>query len=137
MHNVPTMMGGSNRCTLLMHPQDAMHLGFTDGAVAHVRSRVGEVSVPVAVSDEVMPGVVSLPHGWGHDLPGVRLSVAGADAGVSANDLTEGVVDPLSGNAVLNCVPVTVEPVAPSHEPVGTSRLGSGDLAGHPTARRA
>lgn len=111
MHNVKTMARGSNRCTLLIHPEDATRLGLEDGAVACVRSRVGEVDAVVEVSDEVMPGVASLPHGWGHDLPGVQLSVARAHAGVSANDLTdEEVVDPLSGNAVLNSVPVTIEP---------------------------
>lgn len=111
MHNLRTMARGSNRCTLLIHPQDATRLGLEDGAVACIRSRVGEVDAVVEVSDEVMPGVASLPHGWGHDLPGVLLSVARAHAGVSANDLTdEEIIDPLSGNAVLNSVPVTIEP---------------------------
>ena len=111
MHNLRTMARGRNRCTLLIHPQDATRLGLEDGAVACIRSRVGEVDAVVEVSDEVMPGVASLPHGWGHDLPGVQLSVARARAGVSANDLTdEEIVDPLSGNAVLNSVPVTIEP---------------------------
>ena len=112
MHNVPTMMRGSNRCTLTMHPQDAERFGLTQGAVARIRSRVGAIEAPVEVSDEMMPGVVSLPHGWGHDLRGVKLSVARENGGVSANDLTdEQVVDPLSGNAVLNAVPVSVESV--------------------------
>ena len=109
MHNVPTMVGGSNQCTLLVHPDDARRLGLGEGASACVRSRVGEVEAPVVISDEVMPGVVSLPHGWGHDAPGVRMRVASANAGVSVNDLTdEQVVDPISGNAALNAVPVTV-----------------------------
>jgi anaerobic selenocysteine-containing dehydrogenase len=111
MHNIPTMVGGSNRCTLLVHSDDAHLLGLVDGALARIRSSVGEVEVPVAVTDEMMPGVVSLPHGWGHGEPEVRLSVAGAHPGASSNDLTdEQAVDPLSGNAVLNAVAVTVEP---------------------------
>jgi anaerobic selenocysteine-containing dehydrogenase len=115
MHNVPTMIRGSNRCTLLVHPADAARLGLADGGTACVRSRVGEVEVPVEVSDEVMPGVVSLPHGWGHGLPGVRLAVARANAGVSSNDLSdEAVIDPLSGNAVLNAIPVSIEPARTS-----------------------
>jgi anaerobic selenocysteine-containing dehydrogenase len=109
MHNLPTMVRGSNRCTLLVNVADAERLGLADGETAVVRSRVGEVEAPVEVCEEVMPGVVSLPHGWGHDLDGVRLQVARAHAGVSSNDLTdEQVIDPLSGNAVLNAVPVTV-----------------------------
>ena len=112
MHNVATMVKGSNRCTLLVHPDDAARFGLSDGEAACIRSRVGAVEAPVVVSDEVMPGVVSLPHGWGHSLAGVRLEVASANAGVSANDLTdEAVIDPLSGNAMLNAVPVTIEPV--------------------------
>ena len=109
MHNVRTMIAGSNTCTLLVHPEDATRLGLTNGDKAAVRSRVGEVEAPVEVSDEVMPGVVSLPHGWGHGLPGVRLSVAREKPGVSVNDLTdESIIDRLSGNAVLNAVPVGV-----------------------------
>jgi len=114
MHNVPEMLGGTNRCTLLIHPDDAHRLGLVDGAPARIRSRAGIVEVPVAVTNEMMPGVVSLPHGWGHDEPGVRLSIARSQAGKSSNDLTdEQVVDPLSGNAVLNAIPVTIEAVAP------------------------
>ena len=113
MHNLPTMVRGSNRCTLLVHPDDAARLGLADGAAACIRSRVGEVEAPVEINDDVMPGVVSLPHGWGHNQPGVRMDVAREHAGVSANDLTdEQMIDPLSGNAVLNAVPVTVTPAA-------------------------
>jgi anaerobic selenocysteine-containing dehydrogenase len=76
-----------------------------------VTSRAGEVAVPVEVSDTMMPGVVSIPHGWGHDLPGVQLSVASAHAGVNCNLLVDEMpLDPLSGNAVLNGVPVSIEP---------------------------
>ena len=111
MHNLPTMVKGRNRCTLLVNLADADRLGLVDGAAACVRSRVGEVEAIVEVCDEVMPGVVSLPHGWGHGLEGVRLTVARENAGVSANDLTdEQAIDPLSGNAMLNAVPVTIGP---------------------------
>jgi anaerobic selenocysteine-containing dehydrogenase len=92
-----------------MHPDDARVRGLGDGATVEVRSRVGAVIVPLELSDEVMPGVVSLPHGWGHDREGVDLRVARVHAGASANDLTDdSFVDALSGNAALNGVPVEV-----------------------------
>jgi anaerobic selenocysteine-containing dehydrogenase len=113
MHNVQTLTRGSNKCTLIVNPEDAALLGLKDGANARIRSRVGEVEAPVEVSDEMMPGVASLPHGWGHSAPGARDRHARANAGVSMNDLTdEQVLDPLSGNAVLNAIPVTIEPIA-------------------------
>lgn len=109
MHNVPRLVGGTNRCTLLMNPEDAAGRGLSPGMTARIKSRVGEVEVPVEVSDEMMAGVVSLPHGWGHDRPGTRLATAEARPGASVNDLTdESIVDRLSGNAVLNGVPVVV-----------------------------
>ena len=112
MHNAPVLVKGKARCTMLVHPSDAERLGLTDGGVARVTSRAGAVAVPVEVSDAIMPGVVSIPHGWGHDLPGIQLGVATAHAGVNCNRLVdELVLDPLSGNAVLNGVPVAVEPV--------------------------
>lgn len=111
MHNSHRLVKGPVRCTLLVHPDDAARLGIADGAQVRVRSRVGEVRVPAAVTDEVMPGVVSLPHGWGHDRDGTQLSVARAHAGASVNDLTDDArFDRLSGNACFNGVPVTVEP---------------------------
>ena len=111
MHNVHALAKGPDRCTLLVHPDDAAHLGLRHRGRARVRSRVGEVSVPVAVSDEMMPGVVSLPHGHGHDAPGARLGVAARQPGVNSNLLTdEEEVDALSGNAVLNGIPVEVAP---------------------------
>jgi anaerobic selenocysteine-containing dehydrogenase len=109
LHNVSTLVGGSNTCTLHVHPADATRLGL--GELAVVRSAVGELVVPVERNDTMMPGVVSLPHGWGHD--GSRQRVAAANAGLNANTLTdESVVDMLSGNAVFNGVPVTVTPKA-------------------------
>jgi anaerobic selenocysteine-containing dehydrogenase len=88
--------------------------GLSDGVLVRVRSRTGEVVVVVAASDSVMPGVVSLPHGWGHGRAGTRLAVAQAHPGASNNDLTdETYLDRVSGNAALNGVPVTVEAAAP------------------------
>jgi len=111
MHNSRRLVKGPARCTLLMHPQDATRRGIGDGALVEVRSRVGALTVAVQLTEDVMPGVVSLPHGWGHDRPGVRLGVAAAHPGVSVNDLTdEQSVDALCGNAALNGVPVLVRP---------------------------
>ncbi|HEX8702194.1 MAG TPA: molybdopterin oxidoreductase family protein [Myxococcaceae bacterium] len=109
MHNVPMLMKGKPRCTLMMHPEDAKRLGLAEGDEVVVASRVGQVSVPVNVTDEVMRGVVSLPHGYGHGRGGVRLSVAAAHAGASLNDLTDDQrVDLLCGNAAFSGVPVRV-----------------------------
>ena len=94
------------------HPDDAARLGLADGAPARVRSRVGELDAPVEITDAIRPGVVSLPHGWGHGRPGAQQSVAATTNGVNANVLTDpGPVDPLSGNAQLNAIPVEVSPV--------------------------
>ena len=110
MHNVGVLVKGKERCTLQVHPDDATALGLADGGLADVASRVGMLTAPVEVTDSIRPGVVSLPHGWGHDLPGLRLGVA-AGRGVNSNLLTDGeAMDPLSGNAVLNGIPVTVSP---------------------------
>lgn len=111
MGNIHSLAKGRERCTLLVHPSDAERLGLSDGGRALVRSRVGEVTAPVTVTGEVMPGVVSLPHGFGHDADGVRLRVAREHAGVNTNLLTdEAVVDVPSGNGVLNGIPVQVSP---------------------------
>ncbi|GAA4038841.1 molybdopterin oxidoreductase family protein [Streptomyces shaanxiensis] len=113
MHNVPALTGGTNRCTLHIHPEDAERLGVTDGAPVRVKGAGGEVTAPAEVTDGVRPGVVSLPHGWGHDRPGTRLNHALKEPGVNVNQLLDGsLLDPLSGNAVLNGVPVEVVPVA-------------------------
>ena len=112
MHNVPALAKGKPRCTLLVHPDDAAKHGVANGESARVRSRVGEVVAPVELSEDLRPGVVSLPHGFGHDLPGARLRVAiDKQAGVNSNTLTdEEGLDPLSGNAILNGIPVELEP---------------------------
>jgi anaerobic selenocysteine-containing dehydrogenase len=111
MHNLGVLVKGKPRCTLLVHPDDATRLGLADGAPAEVASTAGTVTIPVEVTDGIRPGVVSIPHGWGHDLPGVRLEVAGRYAGVNTNILAESDrFDPLSGTAVLNGIPVAVRP---------------------------
>jgi len=111
MHNLVPLIKGPARCTLRVHPDDATRLGLVDGGGARVTSKAGEVVAPVEVSDELRPGVVSLPHGFGHDLPGVRMDVARAHAGVNVNIVSdEGFVDVPSGNAAFNGVPVTVAP---------------------------
>lgn len=112
LHNVPRLVSGKPRCTLMVHPEDARRLGLHEGGEAVVTSRVGEVRAPVTVTDEVMPGVVSLPHGYGHGREGVRLRVAGEHAGVSINDLTDDrFLDALSGNAAFSGVQVHVKPL--------------------------
>ncbi|MEV8296668.1 molybdopterin oxidoreductase family protein [Streptomyces rochei] len=112
MHNVPALTGGSNRCTLQLHPDDADRLGLRDGQPVRVEGAGGAVTAPAEVTDTVRPGVVSLPHGWGHDRPGTRLTHAATDPGVNVNQLLDGsLLDPLSGNAVLNGVPVKLTPL--------------------------
>jgi anaerobic selenocysteine-containing dehydrogenase len=111
MHNVEVLVKGKPRCTLHVHPDDAARLGLADGADAAVSSRTGRVEVPVEVTDAIRPGVVSIPHGWGHDLDGVELGVARRHPGVNSNLLADDeLIDPLSGNAVLNGIPVEVAP---------------------------
>lgn len=110
LHNSARLVKGPARHQLLMNPQDLAARGLANGVPVRVRSRSGEIVVEVEASDEVMPGVVSLPHGWGHGREGVRMGVAQAHPGASNNDLTdETYLDQLSGNAALNGVPVTVE----------------------------
>ncbi len=109
MHNLPDLVGGSNKCTLQLSIADAARLGIAAGDEVCVRSAVGEVRVPAEPITGLRDGVVSLPHGWGHDLPDVALDVARKAGGVNANALTDaGVVDKFSGNAVFNGVPVEV-----------------------------
>jgi anaerobic selenocysteine-containing dehydrogenase len=114
MHNLDILVKGKERCTLHVHPKDAARLGLADGGTACVRSRRGEVAVTVEVTEGIMPGVVSIPHGWGHGVDGADLSVAAGRPGVNSNLLADGeLFDPLSGNAVLNGIPVSVEATAP------------------------
>lgn len=112
MHNYPRLMRGKDRCTLLMHPEDAARCGVADAERVRVKSRVGEIEAPLELSDEVMPGVVSLPHGWGHRPKNMQIATAQAHPGVNLNDLTDETrIDEASGNAVLNGLPVSVGPV--------------------------
>jgi anaerobic selenocysteine-containing dehydrogenase len=111
MHNLAPLVKGKDRCTAHVHPDDAARIGLADGGRAVLESRAGRIEAPVEVTDAVMPGVVSVPHGWGHDVPGSRMRVAREHAGVNSNLLAdEGAVDALSGNAVLNGIPVEVMP---------------------------
>ncbi len=112
MHNLEILVKGKERCTLKIHPEDASRLGLKTGEKACVSSQTGAIEVPVEITEEIMPGVVSLPHGWGHGLPGTALSVANRYSGINSNLLAdENRIDPLSGNAVLNGIPVAVTPV--------------------------
>jgi len=109
MHNLPALVKGKERCTLHVHPDDAARIGLTEGGGARLRSAAGELVATVELTDAIMPGVVSIPHGWGHDAKGMRTSVASAHAGVNSNLLAdESMVDGVSGNAVLNGIPVEV-----------------------------
>ena len=109
LHNVPALMKGKDRCTLLMHPADAARCRITDEDIVTVKSESGEIKVPVEITDAIKPGVVSMPHGWGHDKPGTRLSVANGSPGVNTNVLSPPtLIDEPSGNGVLNGIPVTV-----------------------------
>ena len=111
MHNIKVLTKGSLSCTAQVHPDDATRLGLSEGASVRITSRVGSVEAPVEITDSVRPGVVSLPHGWGHGVAGTRMSVAAEKAGVNSNILTdESIIDPISGNAVLNAIPVTLQP---------------------------
>ena len=108
MHNLPALVKGKDRCTMHVHPDDAARLGLVDGGSARISSSAGELVAPVEVTADIMPGVVSIPHGWGHDAPGVRMAVAAAHPGVNSNLLAPVDVDVPSGNAVLNGIPVRV-----------------------------
>ncbi|MCU1454438.1 MAG: molybdopterin oxidoreductase [Acidimicrobiales bacterium] len=111
MHNLEVLVKGKPRCTLHVHPSDAERWGLVDGATACVRSRSGQLEAPVEVTDAVRPGVVSLPHGWGHGAAGVEMEVAQRVAGVNSNLVADELLfDPLSGTAVLNGIPVEVGP---------------------------
>lgn len=113
MHNYHRLVKGKDRCTLLMHPQDMHSRNISDGDEVAVSSRAGSVTVRVEASEDVMRGVVSLPHGFGHNRPGIRMDIALRHAGVSCNDITDDLaLDAVSGNAAVNGVPVTVSALA-------------------------
>jgi anaerobic selenocysteine-containing dehydrogenase len=111
MHNVPVLVKGRDRCTLLVHPDDADRHGIVDGGPVKVSSKAGSLVVTAEVTDGIKPGVVSLPHGWGHGKPGTALSVANEHPGVNTNELSPGgFVDVPSGNAAVNGIPVVISP---------------------------
>jgi anaerobic selenocysteine-containing dehydrogenase len=109
LHNSHRLVKGTPRCTLLINPADAHDHGLADGDLAQLSTKVGTVDVPVEVTDTIMPGVVSLPHGWGHNRDGVRLQVATSHPGASVNDITDEYrVDQVTGTAAVTAIPVTV-----------------------------
>lgn len=109
LHNVPALMKGKDRCTLLIHPDDAARCGIADNDIVTVKSEAGEIRVPVEITDAIKPGVVSMPHGWGHGKPGTRMTVANGSPGANTNVLSPPTfVDQPSGNGVLNGIPVTI-----------------------------
>jgi anaerobic selenocysteine-containing dehydrogenase len=111
LHNLPGLMRGRDRSTLLIHPDDAASRGLESGKRATVTTSAGSVEATVEVSDEIRAGVVSLPHGWGHTVEGVRARVASSHDGPNTNVLIPGdAVDEPSGNAAVNGVPVEVVP---------------------------
>lgn len=122
LHNSQRLVKGKNRCTVMMNPQDAQRLNLSSEQAVDVCSTVGSIQLPVEITDAIMPGVISIPHGWGHNKQGTRWSKAQRHAGQSVNSLTDdSQIDELSGNAVLNGVPVTVkaalEPNKSEHTP--------------------
>lgn len=109
LHNSYRMVKGKNRCLVLVNPKDAEDCDISDGDLVTVCSRAGSINIPAAISDEMMPGVISIPHGWGHDMDDIKLDVARAHAGVNTNLLTDDqLLDTISGNAALNGVPVAI-----------------------------
>lgn len=113
LHNSQRLVKGKSRCTLMLHPETAKQQGVEQGQLVKVTSRVGSVNIEAEITDELMPGVVSIPHGWGHGRKGVKQKIAQANAGVSVNDLTDDtLIDTLCGNAAVNGVPVTLEAVS-------------------------
>ena len=111
MHNVEALAGGGNDCSAHVHPEDAARLGLVDGGSCTVASRVGAVTVPVVVTDAIRPGVVSVPHGWGHDVAGTRTEVAARRPGANSNVLTDDtLLDVPTGTGVLNGIPVELAP---------------------------
>jgi len=126
MHHSYRLVKGRNPVNLMMHPQDAASRGIPAGSLVRVTSRRGALELPVEISEDIMPGVVCMPHLWGHNRPGTRQRVANATPGVSMNDLTDiSVIDELTGNAVVNGVPVKVDAVATAGrtEPVHSDEI--------------
>ena len=131
MHNSHRLIKGKPRDQLMMHPDDLASLGLTDGQLVEVRARAGSVRIAVQATDTVMRGVVSLPHGFGHNRPGTRLGLAEQNAGVSYNDLTDATaVDAVSGNAALNGIAVEVVGVELARSPRAFTTVDTVDHRG-------
>jgi anaerobic selenocysteine-containing dehydrogenase len=112
LHNSPTLTKGRNRCTALVNTEDAAILKIQEGDLVSVKSRVGCVTIPASITDDIMRGVISIPHGWGHDREGIQLTNAEMVPGISMNDLVdEQVTDKLTGTAIISGVPVEMEKV--------------------------
>jgi anaerobic selenocysteine-containing dehydrogenase len=113
MHNSKRLVKGKNRCTLLVHPETANQYNVADGELVKLSSRIGGLNVEMTVTETMMPGVVCLPHGWGHHREGMKLSVASAHAGVSINDITDETrSDPITGTSAFTGMPVSIEKIA-------------------------
>ena len=113
LHNSQRLVKGKSRCTAQINPEDAQKLAIENDQLLRLHSRAGTIEIEAEITDRIMPGVISVPHGWGHNKGDIRQTIAMAHAGVSVNDLTdEKAVDLLSGNAVLNGVPISVEVVS-------------------------
>jgi anaerobic selenocysteine-containing dehydrogenase len=108
MHNIDRLTRTRNKCTLIMHPNNAAERGLSEDQIVAISSDAGSITAPIEISDDMMEGVVSLPHGWGHGLDGSRMAVAANRPGSNSNILASTTVDPMSGNARLNAIPVTV-----------------------------
>lgn len=128
LHNSYRLVKGKPRCTLMLHPETAKEYGIEDGQNVKVTSRVGSITIVAEVTDELMPKVVSIPHGWGHGRKGVKQKIAQAHAGVSVNDLTDDtLIDQLSGNAAVNGVPVQLQAIKPELIDLETTDLEMAD----------
>ncbi|WP_280232648.1 molybdopterin oxidoreductase family protein [Nocardia cyriacigeorgica] len=127
LHNIPSMVKGRDRCTVLLHPDDATERGLADGDSATVASPIGAITLPVEVSDDIRPGVVAIPHGWGHAEPGVGWTVAAARPGVNVNLLHDpSHTDPFSGAAAVNSTWVRVSRVSTAADrPVADAEAAS------------
>ena len=124
LHNSLPLIKGKNRCTAMIHPADAAKLKIGEGDDLRVTSRVGDIVLPAEYCEDIMPGVISVPHGFGHHRPGIQLSIAEGRPGVSMNDVTdERMTDPLSGTAVLNGVPVKVAPAVAPEKPKRSRKI--------------
>ena len=111
MHNSKRLVNGKDRCTLFINPKDAESNNIEDGNTVNVNSKTGLVKIKAEITKDIKPGVVSIPHGWGHNRSGIVLNVAKEHSGVSINDLTDdNLIDKLSGNAAFSGVPVKVSP---------------------------